>query len=1300
MKKTRYKWNCLAWLLVLSLLGGSVLPSVGTSAAKKSKPKLNKKKVTIRVGKTVKLKVKKKPKKKKVKWSSNKKRVATVNKKGLVKGKKKGTAKITAKVGKKKLTCKVIVKARKTANPEETVNPTGIVPPASTGSVPVSTATATVSLKPTPTKPAAGQETPSASSFPSGQTTEPIQETEEPTDTLPPVPTTPLQSTPKSDYVVQEPEIPLTPPPVVTPEPTPVYQVTIQVQKDGVAWTDSGKAFYLKKEGKEEYTDSFSAENGTYRIYERGSAGDIDTGVDATVNGADISVTVEYFTVTFMKDEVTEMTVPAKTVVLKGSKVEEPTGYDFYAGHTLKGWVTAHNGSTVFDFVGSTIEAKTEIYAEWKTAATTQTSYTIKYFLEDLLGNYREAEDMREENIEGDTNEAVKAPKGIEGFGYNANHNEGTSTATKPVAGGTTVVSYYYQRNSYTITWNAGAGKFSDGSTQKTVTTKFGRPIDVPTFQTGYSCDGWNPPLPVAMPAKNVTYTAKCSPTSYRISYGLKRNDEVENKTYESWPQSTWSQIKETYTIEDEAFTLPQPEKVGYTFAGWTGSNGTTPQKEVTIPKGSTGDRNFVPVWTARTDTVYYVEHYKENLVSGTYTLVEREQMQGTTSAQITPQVKSYEGFTSPARMTDIVRVDTTFVKYYYARNVYELTWDAAGGEIDGAKTKSERKRYEADITAPTAVTRQGYSFTGWSPTPVDKMPAGNVTYRAQWKAAEYTVTLSLKLDNQAWTAAEASQNKKTFALYSGTTKIADFQITAGEYRATLKSSGTYQLYEGTKKTNISVTVNGQNVTQEAKYWTVSFYDNDNQSERIGQQYVLNGEPPKEPEIVKTGYQVQNWYRNKQGDFYSFDMEIPVTAAISLYAKFTPQVYCLDFDLGMAMDSSYEQELKKLGINYDEVFYYNYGTDATILPHPKRSNYTFMGWTGSNGSTPELNVNIKDTEILKKGIVNEDDEIHFYYTANWKSNITCTDAFIEPKQDILTVKNKRIALTMPVNQLVDSRWSGDQVREGITPQGFTSYIYYDNDYRNYFVVYLSENKVVGMATMSRDFTYQYTNNATVSYGSTVPSGFQSMAKKYNYSGGYYYDAGDAYVMVHTDQVSSSQGRIYALQVFAKTVTVNGVTKTLSLDDLIKVENLTAGYQNADVCKSQAAELMDWANAYRVAAGKSGFGTWVNSSQNSAQQACNLLSGNGTASSGTSSSLLDRYEEMYGIMSPSWMMQVDGSRSPDAFGFLTWWLDSSSTTNVNLYTALTKTPEINEYYACAGYAYKDNMSYAVLHFVHP
>jgi uncharacterized repeat protein (TIGR02543 family) len=47
------------------------------------------------------------------------------------------------------------------------------------------------------------------------------------------------------------------------------------------------------------------------------------------------------------------------------------------------------------------------------------------------------------------------------------------------------------------------------------------------------------------------------------------------------------------YTIQSEVIQLEAPFKQGDTFTGWTGSNGDTPQINVSIPQGSTGERVY-----------------------------------------------------------------------------------------------------------------------------------------------------------------------------------------------------------------------------------------------------------------------------------------------------------------------------------------------------------------------------------------------------------------------------------------------------------------------------------------------------------------------------------------------------------------------------------------------------------------------------------------------------------------------------------------------------------------------------------
>ena len=89
-------------LLVCLMLSVMVMP-VSVSDAK-----LNKKSVSLNVGKTYTLKVS--GIKGKITWTSSQKSVATVSSKGVVKAKKKGNTVITAKYGKKKFICKVTVK--------------------------------------------------------------------------------------------------------------------------------------------------------------------------------------------------------------------------------------------------------------------------------------------------------------------------------------------------------------------------------------------------------------------------------------------------------------------------------------------------------------------------------------------------------------------------------------------------------------------------------------------------------------------------------------------------------------------------------------------------------------------------------------------------------------------------------------------------------------------------------------------------------------------------------------------------------------------------------------------------------------------------------------------------------------------------------------------------------------------------------------------------------------------------------------------------------------------------------------
>jgi hypothetical protein len=70
--------------------------------------------------------------------------------------------------------------------------------------------------------------------------------------------------------------------------------------------------------------------------------------------------------------------------------------------------------------------------------------------------------------------------------------------------------------------------------------------------------------------------------------------------------------------------------------------------------------------------------------------------------------------------------------------NQYTITFDAAGGEGGTSVTQD----YASALTAPR-VTREGYTFKGWTPAVPSTVPAGNMTYTAQWQVNLYTITFN-----------------------------------------------------------------------------------------------------------------------------------------------------------------------------------------------------------------------------------------------------------------------------------------------------------------------------------------------------------------------------------------------------------------------------------------------------------------------------------------------------------------------------------------------------------------------------
>lgn len=119
---------------------------------------------------------------------------------------------------------------------------------------------------------------------------------------------------------------------------------------------------------------------------------------------------------------------------------------------------------------------------------------------------------------------------------------------------------------------------------------------DLPTpRKTGYTFGGWfnNPSFDgnkitkIENTTSDQTVYAKWIKDVYSITYNLNGG--------------TISGQPTEYSIDTDTFTLPVPTRYGYTFIGWTGSNGGLIEETVEIAKGSTGER-------------LYSAHWKENI--------------------------------------------------------------------------------------------------------------------------------------------------------------------------------------------------------------------------------------------------------------------------------------------------------------------------------------------------------------------------------------------------------------------------------------------------------------------------------------------------------------------------------------------------------------------------------------------------------------------------------------------------------------------------------------------------------------
>ena len=747
MRRNKKVLKAAAWAMAFTMVVTGVEIPVSVTAARK--PKLNRKKATLRVGKTIRLRVKNAGKKK-VKWSSSKKKIATVNKKGIVKAQNPGKTVIKAKVGGKVLKCRVTVrnpidsmpsadvssavpvtplptsrvaatgtpktsakvspgasqKPGPSGNPGASVSPTGssdVQPSASAGVDPTSGADVqpSASIDVDPTSGADVKPSASAGTDPAGSPEATV---------IPGASGTPEVTASREPIIVETEE----PEPVEATETPNPYTSEVQIitRKDGVtvdvsAWDGPVNTYYLRKQGEDFFEDGMEVQAGTYDIYVFDGETTEDTGEDVTVDGKHLKKAyVDYYTVSFNDEGGSLLRNVEKQVVRKGQKAAEP---DFTPGkdnYSFKGWYwyadeELDTEPELYDF-DQEVTKTTSLMIEWVYSGAS-TVYTAEYYLENLDGTYSAVPTKTQEGISALSDAIVRASDYPQsGFEPDDSKNEDVSVKK----GENTVARFYYKRKSYTLTWELNGGS-KDQQTAIRENILYGQPLVAPTdiLKAGYHCKSWlkQNDLPVVdgerMPASDMTLRAVWEITQYSIDYELNGGVFVQGQLPDK-----------TYTIETGYYSDKIPVKKGYTFEGWAGNNGNTPQTSITISQGNTGDKSYQAVWKT---TEYKIEYDLDGGSWGSLTPMSAYTIE---SGDIALPVPVRDGYTfsgwignngTEPRVNVVIAKGSTGNKKYIANWNKKATSTPSASPsakpIASASTKPTTKPTASATTKPTA---------------------------------------------------------------------------------------------------------------------------------------------------------------------------------------------------------------------------------------------------------------------------------------------------------------------------------------------------------------------------------------------------------------------------------------------------------------------------------------------------------------------------------------------------------------------------------------------------------------------
>ena len=557
--------------------------------------------------------------------------------------------------------------------------------------------------------------------------------------------------------------------------------------------------------------------------------------------------------------------------------------------------------------VPATFDADATFEAQF--ANNTDTKYTVNVYNMDTTGNYPATPDSTYQGA-GETNSTADiTADAVAAEGFSLDSAKSTLTGTI-AADGSLVLSIYYSRNQYTITY-ANTDLEPD-------TYYYGATVSARTPEkAGYAFQGWEEEVPSTMPAQNITLTAKWNEnpadyTDYDIAVAAANAKKAEanyDKTYTEASRKALDAAlavdvsgkklseqgvvdAQTAAINDAIAALdlmtynatfyvdgaeyrvvptkvgaqivaPEaPSKTGYVFTGWDPAVGVM----------GTEDVSFNAQFSAG-EVFYEVETYVMGL-DGQYGAAETKTVPATTGAAVSVEPEAREGFTvaDNSVLSGVVVADSSLVlKVYYSRNQYKLSVDGVESDV----------YYGAALNIAAPAAREGFTFTGWNVEVPANMPASDLTLVSQWSEndADYTAY------NAAVAAAKAKQGEENYdKMYTAETRDALAGALAIDV-AGKKYSEQSVVDAATKAINDAVaalevmTYNAIFTVDGAQYEVVPT--------KVGEQIVA----PKDP--AKEGYVFKGWDKEvgKMGvEDITFAAQFEEASGIA----YTVEVYTMD----------------------------------------------------------------------------------------------------------------------------------------------------------------------------------------------------------------------------------------------------------------------------------------------------------------------------------------------------------------------------------------------------------------------